>query len=115
MSSSEPQTISFDGLRSRFETPKTYDELVAAPLSDVGDTPVPIDDLPAVLESWAAYERMVQTFVGPSGFMLFSSFNHGGWIKVTEGSDPGNALRPRSSLVTERRWTLSPGRPTIPA
>jgi hypothetical protein len=49
---------------------------------------VPIDDLPAVFEGWAAYERKMQTFVGPSGFTLFSSFNHGGWIKATEGSDP---------------------------
>jgi uncharacterized protein (DUF302 family) len=81
VSSSEPQKISFAGLRLRFESPKTFHELVAALLADVGDTPVPIDDLPPVFESWAAYEGKVQTFVGPSGFMLFASFNHGGWIK----------------------------------
>jgi uncharacterized protein (DUF302 family) len=81
MPSSEPWATSFTGLRLRFTSRKTFDELVAALLIDVGDTPVPIDDLPALFDSWTSYERKVQSFVGPSGFMLFSSFNHGAWIK----------------------------------
>ena len=73
MSSSEPQEISFTGRRMRFASPKTFGELVAALLADVGDKPVPVDDLAAMFDTWASYEREVQTHVGPSGFMLFSS------------------------------------------
>jgi uncharacterized protein (DUF302 family) len=80
MSSSEPQNIPFTGLRLRFESPKTFDELVAALLADVGDKPVPIDELAATFDSWESYRREVQSHVGSSGFMLFASFNHGGWI-----------------------------------
>jgi uncharacterized protein (DUF302 family) len=80
MSSSEPQTISFTGLRLRFESRKTFDELVAALHAAVGDKPVPIDDLAASFDSWESYEREIRTHVGSSGFMLFASFNHGGWI-----------------------------------
>jgi uncharacterized protein (DUF302 family) len=81
MSSSEPQKISFVGTRLRFQSPKTFNELLAALLADIGDKPVPIDELAAAFDSWAAYQRKVRSYVGPSGFMLFSSFNHGGWIK----------------------------------
>jgi uncharacterized protein (DUF302 family) len=80
MSSSEPREIPFTGLRLRFESTKTFDEIVAALLADVGDKPVPIEDLAATFDSWDAYEREVQTHVGPSGFMLFALFNHGAWI-----------------------------------
>ena len=51
---------------------KTFGELVDALLADVGDKPVPIDDFAVRFESWAAYEREVQSHVGPSGFMLFA-------------------------------------------
>jgi uncharacterized protein (DUF302 family) len=80
MSSSEPQKISFTGVRLRFESLKTFDELVASILADVGGQPVPIDDIAATSDSWESYQREVQSHVGPSGFMLFASFNHGGWI-----------------------------------
>jgi uncharacterized protein (DUF302 family) len=80
MSSSEPREIPFTGRRLRFESAKTFDELVAALLADVGDNPVPIDELAATYETWESYQREVQTHVGPSGFMLFASMNHGGWI-----------------------------------
>jgi uncharacterized protein (DUF302 family) len=80
MSFSEPQKISFTGVRLRFESPKTFDELVASLLADVGDTPVPIDDLAATFDSWESYRREVQSHAGSSGFLLFASFNHGGWI-----------------------------------
>ena len=60
---------------------KSYGELVAALLADIGDKPVPIDDIAVGFDSWESYEREVGSHVGPSGFMLFAQFDHGGWIK----------------------------------
>lgn len=64
----------------RFDSAKTFDQVVDALLADVGGEPVPIDDFAVRFESWEGYEREVQSHVGPSGFMLFASFNHGAWI-----------------------------------
>ena len=45
MSASEPQTIPFNGVRLRFGSTKSFDDLVDAVLADVGREPVPIDDI----------------------------------------------------------------------
>jgi uncharacterized protein (DUF302 family) len=81
MSTSDPTRIPFDGVRSRFESTKSFDDLVEALLADIGDKPVLIDDIAARFDDWESYEREVQTHAGPSGFMLFTSWNHGAWIK----------------------------------
>ena len=65
----------------RFDSAKSFEDLVAALLDDVGDKPVPIDDFAARFDSWESYEREVQSHVGPSGFMLFALLDHGAWIK----------------------------------
>lgn len=52
-------------------------------LADVGHEPVPIDDIGQRFASWESYEHEVQKHVGPGGFMLFGSLNHGGWIAKT--------------------------------
>lgn len=70
----------FQGVRVRYESGKRYDELVAALLADIGDKPVPIDEFPKVFDTWESYQRKVETYVGPSGFMLFGMFDHGAWI-----------------------------------
>src|SRR5262245_33775032 len=70
----------FDGVRLRYDSTKSFDDLVDALLADVGHKPVPINDIAASNESWEAYEREVQSHVGPSGFMLFAAVNHGAWI-----------------------------------
>jgi len=80
MSQSDPIEIRFTGVRVRYESAKSYDELVAALLADVGDRPVPIDDFPKEFDSWESYRSKVETHVGVSGFMLFTMFDHGGWI-----------------------------------
>jgi uncharacterized protein (DUF302 family) len=83
MSTSDPREIRyipFQGVRVRYDSPKSYDELVAALLADIGETPVPIDDFPKASDSWESYQQRVQSHVGPSGFMLFGLFNHGAWI-----------------------------------
>jgi uncharacterized protein (DUF302 family) len=81
MSASNPQEIPFTGVRLRFQSEKNFDTLVAALLADVGEQPVSIDDIAARHRDWASYEQEVQRHVGPGGFMLFASFNHGAWIK----------------------------------
>jgi uncharacterized protein (DUF302 family) len=77
MSASE---IPFQGVRVRYDSTKSYDELVAALLADIGQRPVPIDDIAKSFDSWESYEAEVQSYVGPSGFMLFGRFNHGAWL-----------------------------------
>lgn len=80
MSASELQTIPFDGVRLRYASAKSFDGLVDAVLADVGRDPVPIDDIGKLYASWEAYEREVQSYVGPSSFMLFGAFDHSEWI-----------------------------------
>lgn len=70
----------FDGVRVRYASTKSYDELVAALLADIGDVPVPINDIPTAGDEWPAYEEKVRPYVGPSGFMLFALLDHGAWI-----------------------------------
>jgi hypothetical protein len=81
MSAPEPREIPFTGVRLRFDSSKNFDELVDALLSDVGEKPVMIDDIAINFASWDAYQEKVESYVGPSGFMLFGLLNHGGWIK----------------------------------
>jgi uncharacterized protein (DUF302 family) len=75
--------IPFPGVRVRIDSAKGFDDVVAALLADVGDKPVPINDFGAQFDSWHAYEQEVQSHVGPSGFMLFATLDHGAWIKKT--------------------------------
>jgi len=80
MPTSDAHEIPFDGVRVRYDSAKSYDELVAALLGDIGEQPVAIDDIAKTSNSWDSYEQKVRSHVGPSGFMLFGLFNHGGWI-----------------------------------
>lgn len=70
----------FDGVRVRYDSAKSYDDLRAALLADIGEQPVPINDIAAATGDWQSYEERVESHVGPSGFMLFGLFDHGGWI-----------------------------------
>lgn len=79
----DPRQIAFHGVRLRYDSAKSLNELTAALFAAVGDTPVPIDDIAMRGDNWDSYEREVQAFVGPYGFMLFAVFDHGGWIRKT--------------------------------
>jgi uncharacterized protein (DUF302 family) len=81
MTTQNPREIPFAGVRLRFDSDRTYDEVLAALLADVGETPLIVDAISARFESWNAYEKEIASHVGPSGFILFASFDHGGWIK----------------------------------
>lgn len=80
MSASEPRETRFDGVRVRYDSAKSYDELVAALLADIGERPVSLEELATSSNSWESYQQQVEPQVGPSGFMLFKLFDHGAWI-----------------------------------
>lgn len=82
----EPRETAFQGIRMRFGSDKSFDELVEALLADVGDQPVAINDISVRLDSWESFEREMQSHVGPSGFMLFALLDHGAWL-TTAGID----------------------------
>jgi uncharacterized protein (DUF302 family) len=75
-----PHEMRFDGVRVRYDSTKSYNELVAALLADIGEKPVPINDFAAAADSWQSYRERVESHVGPSGFMLFGLIDHGAWI-----------------------------------
>lgn len=76
----EPREVPFQGVRLRFDSTRSIDELVGALLDDVGDKPVPISDIALGFDSWESYEREVASHAGPSGFMLFALLDHGSWL-----------------------------------
>jgi uncharacterized protein (DUF302 family) len=73
----------FDGVRVRYDSAKSYDELLAALLADIGEKPVPINDVATSTGGWAEFQERVESHVGPSGFMLFNLVDHGAWISKT--------------------------------
>ncbi len=72
--------IRFQGARLRYDSTKSYNELLAALLADIGERPVPINDIATTTDGWESYRERVESHVGPSGFMLFGVFDHGAWI-----------------------------------
>lgn len=70
----------FEGVRVRYDSAKSYDELRGALLADIGEQPAPINDIETSSEDWESYRQRVESHVGPSGFMLFGVFDHGAWI-----------------------------------
>ncbi|OBJ64142.1 DUF302 domain-containing protein [Mycobacterium colombiense] len=74
------QESKFDGVRVRYDSAKSYDELRAGLLADIGEQPVPINDIATSTGDWQSYQERVESHVGPSGFMLFGLVDHGAWI-----------------------------------
>ncbi len=71
----------FKGVRVQVETPVPFDEVLGRLRSLTGRASIP--EIVAAAQkagSEADYVREVERFLGPSGFMLFAEFNHGGWI-----------------------------------
>ncbi|OBI10770.1 hypothetical protein A5714_17505 [Mycobacterium sp. E2462] len=77
---SERTEIRFDGVRVRYDSAKSYDQLVSALLDEIGHRPVPINEFARTRDSWESFEQEVEPHVSPSGFMLFGTFDHGAWI-----------------------------------
>jgi uncharacterized protein (DUF302 family) len=80
MPAPDPQETRFGGVRVRYDSSKSYDELLASLLADIGERPVPINDFATAADSWQSYQQQVEPHVGPSGFMLFGLLDHGAWI-----------------------------------
>jgi uncharacterized protein (DUF302 family) len=76
----ETRYTPFQGVRLRYDSAKSYDEVLAALLDDIGDKPVAINDIATTTDGWKSFEERVESHVGPSGFMLFGLFDHGAWI-----------------------------------
>jgi uncharacterized protein (DUF302 family) len=70
----------FEGVRVRYASTKSYDELLAALLADIGEQPIPINNVATTTDSWESYQAEVESHIGPSGFMLFGVVDHGAWI-----------------------------------
>lgn len=72
--------ITFEGVRVRYDSAKSYDDLLAALLAEIGEKPVPINDISTTTGDWQSYQEHVQNHAGRSGFMLFGTVDHGAWI-----------------------------------
>ena len=81
MATSEAQEIPFRGVRMRFDSDKSFDELRDALLADIGVEPAQITGLPALAaRDWDAFAADVQRQAGPSDFMLMHLIDHTGWL-----------------------------------
>ena len=79
--SSSARAIPFNGVRLRFDSNKSFDEVLSSLLADVGDKPLLMNEVAAKFESWDLYKKEIESHVGPSGFILFATIDHGAWIK----------------------------------
>jgi uncharacterized protein (DUF302 family) len=81
VSSPDPRETRFDGVRIRIDSDSTYDQTVAALLSEIGENPEPITDLPAVFfKDWASFAAEITHHLGSSEFMLMHLIDHGEWL-----------------------------------
>ena len=70
----------FDGIRVRYDSDKSYDELLAALLADIGPTRCRSARSRRSARTGRRMSNVSRSHVGPSGFMLFALLDHGGWI-----------------------------------
>jgi uncharacterized protein (DUF302 family) len=83
VSSVDPQETRFDGVRIRIDSDNTYEQLVAALLSEVGETPESISDLPsAFFHDWGSFSTEITRHLGSSEFMLIHVIDHGEWLEI---------------------------------
>lgn len=83
MSSLDPQETRYDGVRVRIESDNTYEHLVAALLSEVGERPESISDLPsAFFHDWGSFSTEITRHLGSSEFMLIHVIDHGEWLET---------------------------------
>jgi uncharacterized protein (DUF302 family) len=81
MTSSLTQTIQFTGVRISHESLLDFDRVLLNIRSVIGDMTIKrFDALTAEASTGEAFERTVETCLGPSGFMLFATIDHGAWI-----------------------------------
>ena len=83
MSSLDSQETRFDGVRIRIDSDNTYEDLVAALRSEVGERPESITELPAAFfDDWASFSTEISRHLGSSEFMLMHLIDHGEWLQT---------------------------------
>ena len=83
MSSLDPRETRFDGVRIRIDSDKTYEQAVAALLSEIGENPESIADLPAAFfHDWGSFAEEITRHLGSSEFMLMHLIDHGEWLQT---------------------------------
>jgi uncharacterized protein (DUF302 family) len=81
MSTPDTRETRFDGVRIHIDSDNAYDQTVAALLSEIGENPEPITDLPAVFfEDWGSFATEITHHLGSSEFMLMHLIDHGQWL-----------------------------------
>ncbi len=79
----QPQETPFTGVRITLDSDKTFDDLVADLLADIGSAPALLGaDFLSGSTDWQQYQQRVTDRIGPSGFMLFALLDHTGWINL---------------------------------
>lgn len=83
MSPLDSQETRFDGVRIRIDSDNTYEHLVAALRSEVGERPESITELPAAFfDDWASFSTEISRHLGSSEFMLMHLIDHGEWLQT---------------------------------
>ena len=78
----KPEMIDFVGIRVRHFTTISFDQVLGELRARVGETFTKNKELLNIdSETREEFEKRVEKYVGPSGFMLFSEIDHGSWIK----------------------------------
>jgi uncharacterized protein (DUF302 family) len=73
----------FDGVRIHIDSDITYDQAVATLLSETGENPESITDLPAAFfQDWASFATEITRHLGSSEFMLMHLIDHGEWLQT---------------------------------
>jgi uncharacterized protein (DUF302 family) len=63
------------------DSDNTYEQAVAALLSEIGEKPESITDLSAAFfQDWESFAKEITHHLGSSGFMLMHLIDHGEWL-----------------------------------
>src|SRR5271155_3579881 len=83
MAETIPSVRSFKGRRVRYETARSFDEVLAALRTAVGNaTHEELSDGIRDYPTQEAFVQRMQEIAGDSGFMLFFEMDHGAWLKT---------------------------------
>jgi uncharacterized protein (DUF302 family) len=75
------QTTQFSGVRISYESSLDFDHVLSNIRAEIGDLPIArFNALAAEASTEESFGRTVETCLGPSGFMLFATIDHGAWI-----------------------------------
>ncbi len=62
----EKRYTPFQGVRVRYDSAKSYDDVLGALLADIGEKPVPSNDIATSTGDWSSYRTQVESHLGPS-------------------------------------------------